>query len=80
MTRSRPNLFLKYSAVEPVGDVERVIADAPVAGEEAQVVVVADQVAVGLAGADLLERPFLAQLEDAGRGDEDFRVRVPVRR
>ena len=56
---------------QPVGDVERVIADAPVAGEEGQVVVVADQVAVGLAGAHLLENPLLARLEDARRRDED---------
>ena len=38
-------------------------------------VVIADQVTVCLAGADLLERPFLAHLEDPRRSDETFGLR-----
>ena len=67
-------LVLEIIRRQPVGDVEREIADAPVVREELQVIVVADQVAVGLAGADLFERPFLAHLEDARRSDEDCGV------
>ena len=38
-----------------------IIADAPVVGEKLQVIVIADQIAVGVAGAHLFQRPFLAR-------------------
>ena len=59
---------------QPVGHVQRIIADAPVIGEKLQVIVIADQVAVGVAGAHLLQRPFLAGLENARRSHENVRV------
>ena len=40
-------------------------------GEEAQVIVVAHEVAVGVRRAHLLENPVLARFEDARRGDAD---------
>ena len=36
-------------------------------------IVVADEVAVGLAGTDLIENPFFAGFENAGRGNPDCR-------
>jgi hypothetical protein len=59
---------------ERVGDVEREIAAAAVGFEEREVVVVADEVAVGLGGADLFQDPLFAGFEDAGRGDPDARI------
>ena len=57
---------------EPVGHVEREIAHQPaLAGEKAEVVVIADEVAVGLGGTHLLENPILAGLENARRRDAD---------
>src|SRR4030095_8563950 len=47
-------------SAQPVGYVQRKVPDAPVVGKKVEVIVVADQVAVGLASANLLERPFLA--------------------
>ena len=44
-------LVLKMVRRQMVGDVQRKITDAPVVGEELQVIVIADQVAVGVAGA-----------------------------
>ena len=64
---------------QPVGHVQRIIADAPVAGEEFEVVVIADQIAVGVAGAHLLQRPFLARFEDARRRNPDGGARHSVR-
>ena len=66
-------LVLEIIRRQPVGDVERVIANAPLVREEGQMVVVADEVAVRLAGADLLERPLLAHLEDPRRSDKELR-------
>ena len=54
-----------------IRDVQRKIAALPIAGEEREVIVVADEVAVGRGGADLLENPFLAGFEDTRRGDPD---------
>ena len=68
-------LVLEILRGQPVGDVERVIADAAVVGEIVQVIVVADQVAVGLAGPDLLQGPVLAHLEDSWRGYEHLAAR-----
>ena len=53
-----------------VGDIKRVIADAPAIREEFQVIIIADEIAIGVAGAHLLEYPLLAGFEDAGRSDE----------
>ncbi len=70
---------------ERIGDVEREVAAPALVGEPLQVVVVADEVAVGLARQHLLENPFLARLEDARRGDpeglrrERERVQSPSR-
>ena len=54
---------------ERVGDVEREVPNATFPGEEAQVVVIADQVAVGFGGTHLFENPVLAGFENAWRGD-----------
>ena len=56
---------------ERIGDVEGEVAAAAVGGEVGEVVVVADEVAVGIAGTDLFENPFFAGFGDAGRGDPD---------
>ena len=42
-------------------------------------IVIAHQIAVGLAGADLFQNPFLARFENARRGDENFRRPSPAR-
>ena len=59
---------------EGIGDVEGEVTSFAVGGEVGEMVVVADQVAVGVAGADLFENPFFAGLGDAGRGDPDRRI------
>src|ERR1035437_5156796 len=56
---------------EAVCHVQRKIADAPRVREKIKVVVVADEITVGVAGANLLENPFIARLEDARRGDKN---------
>ena len=75
-------LLLEILRRQPIGDIERVIADAPVVGEEAQVVVIADQVTVCFTGTHLFKRPFLARLKDSWRRHEDFqrhaRLRLPA--
>ena len=79
VTRGDPlqaELVFEIVRRQPVGDVERIIADAPVVREKVQVIVIADQVAVRVAGAHLFQRPFLARLEDARRSDENARLRV----
>ena len=48
-----------------VGDVEGEIADTPAISEKFQVIIIADEVAVGVAGPDLFENPLLAGFEDA---------------
>ncbi len=52
---------------DPVRDVQRKIADAPRVREKSQMIMIADEIAVGVAGADLLENPVVARLEDARR-------------
>ena len=63
---------------ERVGDVEGEVPAFAVVGEEGEVVVVADEVAVSLARADLFQDPFFAGFGDAGRGDPDGRVKSEV--
>ena len=58
-----------------VGNIQGEVADTMFLREEFEMIVVADQIAVGLAGADLLEGPFLVHFEDAGRGDKKCEVR-----
>src|SRR4051812_28478407 len=60
---------------EAVGDVEGEIANTPVGGEKGEMLVVANEVTVGLTRADLLEGPFFASFEDARRSDENCGVR-----
>lgn len=54
-----------------VGDVEREIADAPEIGEGVQMFVVSNENAVWVAGAHLVENPFLPGFEDPRGCDED---------
>ena len=61
---------------DAVRHVQRKIPDAPRVREKFQVIVVADEIAVGVARADLLENPVVARFENARRGDEDGRLRV----
>ena len=44
--------------------------------KELQVIVIADQIAVGVAGAHLLQLPFLARLEDARRSHKNCGLRI----
>jgi hypothetical protein len=60
---------------EGIGDVEGEVAAFAGGGEVGEVIVVTDEVAVGFAGANLFENPFLAGFGDAGRGDPDGRRR-----
>ena len=64
-------LILEIFGGEAVGDVQGEIADAAGAGEKLQVIVIADEIAIGIGGADLVENPLFAHFEDARRGDED---------
>src|ERR1035437_36078 len=73
-------LVLEIISRKPVGDVERIVANAAVVREEAQMVVVADEVPIRLAGSDLLERPLLAHLEYPRRRDEAFGLGSAERR
>ena len=52
-----------------VGDVEGEIADTPAISEKFQVIIIADEVAVGIAGADLFENPLLAGFENPRRSE-----------
>ena len=56
---------------EAVRHVQREIPDPPRVREKFQVVVVADEITVGVARADLVENPLVTRLEDARRRDED---------
>ena len=56
---------------EGIGDVEGEVAAFAVGGEVGEMVVITDQVPVGVAGTDLFENPLFAGLGDAGRGDPD---------
>ena len=60
---------------QPVGHVQRKIPDAAAVGEKFQVIVIADQIAVGVAGAHLVQNPFLAHFENARRRDPDAGLR-----
>ena len=64
-------MVLEVIRREGVGHVEREVADAPRVGEVIQVVVIADQVSVGVARANLVQNPLLARLEYARRGDKN---------
>ena len=64
-------LVLEVIGTEAIRDIEREIADAPVVCKKPQMIVVANQVTVGLAGTDLFERLFLAHLENPWRSHED---------
>ena len=64
-------LVLEVIGTEAIRDIEREIADAPVVCKKPQMIVVANQVTVGLAGTDLFERPFLAHLENPWGSHED---------
>ena len=60
---------------QPVGDVQREIPYAAVVRKEFQMIIVADQIAIRIAGAHLVQRPFLAHFENARRSHENGRMR-----
>ncbi len=39
-------------------------------GKKAQVIIIADQIAIGFAGTNLFQRPFFAHFENSGWSDE----------
>ena len=61
---------------ERIRDVELKIAAATITGEESEVVVIATEVAVGLARAHLFQDPLFAGFEDPRRGDPDGRRKL----
>ena len=67
----QPAMPEEVGGAEPIGDIERVIAAQAVAAEERKMVVIAHEVAVGVAGQHLPQDPILARLEDARRRHPD---------
>src|ERR1051325_4690227 len=66
---------------DTVCDVQRKISDLPVIRKEFQMIVIADEITIGIAGADLFQRPFLAHFENTWRSDENGRgLKVKGRR
>ena len=76
--RSRPKRFLKYSADKPLATLNEKSATRRAAGEELQMIVIAQQIAVRLAGTDLFENPLLARFENARRRGENFGLGPPA--
>ena len=56
-----------------VRDVQRKVADPAILRKELQMIVIADEIAVGFAREHLLENPFFAGFEDARRDDPERR-------
>ena len=64
-------MIFEIARRDAVRHVQRKIADATCVRKKFQVVVVADEIAVGVAGTDLVQNPFLTHLGNARRGDKN---------